>query len=415
MNTQRIAPQNNNSPELTVRAVETEEELRLANDLMAKQHATDYFAALHWLESCGAGYPGFRPEHTRIALWKGELAGALRVNTETVRLGEARLKMGGLGWVTTAPRHRHKGVCRTLMHNTLEYMRSNNYHVSMLFGIPNFYHRFGFTTTLADYAIVMETIETLSLGQATARVREAKPGDIGAVQRLHAACDADVACSLLRSSAHLTNKWDRCKDLRVITNEQGKVTAYFMAHREENALRIDEVGLCGPDASQDLLAACARFAADEAVGQLRFLIPPPHPFARFLLGFKSTHEMRLVRDSGGMMAAVNVGETLESMIPEWEGLLAGTALHDARTETTLLVDRVPYRIRANRGAIDVAQTPGTNKVSLTGPDLMHLLTGYLHTDDVLNARRRMLTNEARAFLNSLFPKRTPYVWMFDRF
>ena len=166
-----------NKIDLIVKPVETDEELRLANDLMAKAHWPDYFAALHWMETCGAGYPGFQREHTRIALWRNELAGALRLTTETVRLGEARLRTGGLGWITTEGRHRQKGVCRALMLDAFKYMQAHNYHVAMLFGIPNFYHRFGFATTLFDYTITMELEDALTAGRGIHRAREAKPGD----------------------------------------------------------------------------------------------------------------------------------------------------------------------------------------------------------------------------------------------
>ena len=220
--------QSGDSADLVVRPLETDDELRLANDLMAKVHG-DYFSNLHWLETYGAGYPGFRREHTRIALWRGQLAGSLRLNTETIRLGEARLKMGGLCWVTTTPRHRRMGVCRALMFDTINYMKNHNYHVSMLFGIPNFYHQFGFSTTLADYAVVLDTLAVSLLFGAEFKVREAKPGDIAAVQRIHAANDTGVACSLLRSSAHMTNRWERCKGMRVLTTDQGKVVAYLVA------------------------------------------------------------------------------------------------------------------------------------------------------------------------------------------
>ncbi|MDQ1257518.1 MAG: family N-acetyltransferase, partial [Candidatus Hydrogenedentes bacterium] len=75
---------------LAVRGVETDDELAAANDLMAKVHCSDYFYGMNWLKSFGAGYPGYLREHTRIALWNGELAGSLRLNTETIRIGEAR-------------------------------------------------------------------------------------------------------------------------------------------------------------------------------------------------------------------------------------------------------------------------------------------------------------------------------------
>ena len=409
--------------DIDLKAAETDGELRMANDLMAKAHAhADYFAALHWLETSGPGYPAYQREHTRIALWKNEVAGALRLNTETMRLGEARLKMGSFSGVTTAPRHRRRGVCRALMMDALRYMQDHNYHVAMLFGIPNFYHQFRFTTALVDYTIIMDLEETLMCQSTAFRVREAKPGDIPAVQKIHAANDAEVACSLLRTSAHFTNKWDlrccgpdRSGGMRVLTNDQGKVVAYFIAAKDRDRLCVSELGVAEASLCEHVLAACGRLASDETVGRIHFLVPPPHAFARFLLLYRSTHEMRIVRDSGGMMAFVNLGETLESLIPEWEGLLAKSALRDSRVEFTLLVDETHYRVRAHHGAIDVAQSPGKNKIGLGMADLMRLMTGYVHADDVLDARRRIITEEARALFNVLFPKRSPYVWQFDRF
>ncbi len=401
--------------ELRLKPVETIDELRLANDLMAKTHCPDYFQGLNWLETCGAGYPGFRREHTRIALWNGDLAGALRLNTETIRLGEARLKMGGFAWVTTSPRHRHKGICRALMWHALEYMKHNNYHVSMLFGIPNFYHRFGFTTTLAEYSIMVDVSEALSAPRTPFKVREAKPGDISAIQKLHATNDADVACSLVRSNAHITNTWDRYKSTRVIMTDNGRVTAYFVPCNDGPQLRIDEVGVSGLDACANVLRACAQMAGEEAAGTLRFQAPPSHPFARYLLRLRSTHEMRVVRDQGGMMAFVDLPECLENLIPEWESLLQKSALASKRIELTLYADQAFHRIRANRGAIDIAQTTGLNKVSLHTADLMHLVTGYRHVEDVLAQKRRIMSPEARDLMHVLFPKRTPYVWAYDHF
>ena len=115
------------------------------------------------------------------------------------------------------------------------------------------------------------------------------------------------------------------------------------------------------------------------------------------------------------MTFVDVGEALESMIPEWESLLARSAARDDRAELTFVVNNAPYRIRANCGAMDVANVPGKNKVGLTAAELMHLVTGYRLAQDVLAARRRIVTPEARALIGVLFPKRAPYVWHFDRF
>ena len=67
------------------------------------------------------------------------------------------------------------------------------------------------------------------------------------------------------------------------------------------------------------------------------------------------------------------------------------------------------------GAVDVAETTGKNKFSVSRTDLMKLLTGYSHFDDVFGRERRLVTADARAFLSAIFPKRNPYVHTFDRF
>lgn len=401
--------------ELILKGVETDEELTLAIDLMAKAHFQDYFHAETWLQSAGAGYPGYRREHTRIAVLNGEIAAALRITTDTIRIGEARLKTGGLGWVTTSGRHRHKGLSRQLIQDAMRFMRAQNYHVSMLFGIPNFYHRFGFCTTLGEYATTVSLMEASTVPHPQYRVRLGKPGDIQLIQKVHHAGDGATACSIVRSAAHITNKWDRWKNVRVITNERGKVLAYFLPRSGEEELKVEEVGVLDGAVCGAVLRACAEMASEEFAARIRFILPPSHLMIRHLLRYRSQHEMRITRDEGGMMAFVNLGETLESMIPEWENRLEHSPVRENRTEVTLLVDRKPYRVRANRGAVDVALGSGSNKVSLNSSELMQLLTGYRYLDEVLAAKRRIIAPAGHALLTALFPKRIPYIWQIDRF
>lgn len=401
--------------DIEVRAVQTGDEMLQACDLIAKVHAVDYFSAIHWLSKTGEGYPGFRREHTRIARWRGELAGAVRVNVETLRLGEARLRMGGFGWVTTSPAHRNRGVGRALMAGTLAYLRELGCHVSMLFGIPNFYHRFGFTTTLSDYATIVRVPEIAEAGTPDCKVRPGKPGDIRAIQRIHNANDSETACSIVRTAAHIGNQWERWKDVRVITDPQGAVAGYYLPRQADDELVVEEAGVTGRAICAALLSACARQAADACLPRIRLRVPPPHPLGRYLLEFQSVHEMRTHRNGEGMMAFVSLGETLESMIPEWESRLARHAARAYRTEATLVVDGAPYRVRANRGAIDIANTPGKNKFGCSAAELMHLVTGFRFLDDVHALQRRIITAEARELLGVIFPKRAPYVSPPDRF
>ena len=399
--------------ELEIRAPRNTDETHFAHDLMAKAHGS-YYQSLRRVQAL-TGYPNHRPEFLRLAFWNAELAGALRVTSDTIRIGEARLHMGGLGWVSTAEAHRHKGIARELIADTMHFLRARNYHVAMLFGIPNFYHRFGFTTTLGQYATEVQTVAAVTAPAGDVRIRQIKPGDIPILQRLHNAADASASCSLIRIAPHITLRWEQWRDARVLCDPKGKVLAYFCPRRTADGLMIDEAGLadralCGP-----LLHACAQLATEEFAERIRFHAPPEHPLIQFLHQYRSRHETQIVRDEGGMMAFLNLGETLESMLPEWEQQVQNSAIRALRVETTLVIGRTPFRIRANKGALDIATAVGPNKCGLSEEELMQLLTGHRYLEDVLAQRRRILSPEARLLLAALFPKRSPYVWLLDRF
>ena len=398
----------------TIKPVESRDELLLATNLMVDVHTNGDVAAKRWLEDCSWQYPAYRQEHTRIATRKGEILGALRLTTDTVRIGEARLKMGGLGWVATSPRHRKRGIARRLIEETMLYMREHSYHVSMLFGIPNFYHRFGFVTALHDYTVLMDTAEALTF-ENPFKSHFAKPGEVTQIQRMHNANDANAACSMVRTAAHMHNKWGRWHQWRLLKDDQGRTFAYLNTQTENDCLYVIEAGVSDIGVCAAVVREAGRIAHSEELPRVRFCVPPQHPLARFLSQFPTVHETRVDRDGGGMLAFVNVGETLESMIPEWESLVAKSVARELRTEFTLIVDKVSYRIRVIHGAIDVAVSSGASKISLKSADLMHLVTGYRHPSDVLEEHRCLVTSDARAFFSTIFPKRCPYVWRFDRF
>ncbi len=178
---------------------------------------------------------------------------------------------------------------------------------------------------------------------------------------------------------------------------------------------VEEVGVSDYDWCPAALNACMAQAKSEYVSRIRFAAPPTHPMVRYLLRYRSDHEMRVSRNSNGMMAVVNIGETLECMAPEWEALLMRAGAAALCAETTLVVDRKPWRIRAHRGAVDVAQASGVNKLSLSSMELMQLLCGSRHLEEILALKRRVVNAPGMTLLDALFAKRAPYVWHLDRF
>lgn len=401
---------------LEIRAAKNQSEVKEAMQLMASVAPLDSFVANNWLNYMSSRYPNFNNEHVRIAIYKGKIVSTLQITTDVIRIGEARLKMGGLGWVSTDVQYRNKGIASALIQNAVQYMTANSYQVSMLFGIPNFYHRFGFISTLPEYYANITTRELLTIKPIPHKIRKVKPGDILLLRKIHDEEDVDVSCSIIRTQAHFTVKWKEWSRAKVITDLNGKILGYFLPKiTDKNTLLIEEIGSINIEVSDTILFEIGKLAEKEKVGMVQIAAPPCHLSIRTLIKRRSIHETHYKRDEGGMMAIINEEETLECMTPEWEKLIQQKSLIDKEDEVTLIISGTPFCFHFRKGSIAIFKKLGKNKISIDRTDFVRLLTGYQYTEDVLNKKWFVLSSTAREFLNTIFTKRCPYVWQMDRF
>ena len=389
-----------------IKGVETAEEQEAANDLMTS--ALSGYA--HPVGRLACQLPEYLREHMRCCFWTA------MVSPEFIYTyrphGEAR-GHGGIGNVTTASGGNREAAL--LISDTMRYMKTRGYHLSMLFGIADFYHRWGFASVLPEYASVITLREADRATGPCIKERRMKPGDITAVLSLHNRGDADTSCSIIRSSAHFNNRWERWKEARILTDANGKVVASYLGRIAGEDYLIDELNATDTALFPAVLRACLNRARHEYAGRMRFNIPPSHAFAVFLTQYTTDHETHLYRNSNGMIASVNIEEVLECMTAEWESLLSASSMKDMAATVTLVIDNTPYRVRSHHGMIDVVPCPGENKFSISRLEFIQLISGYRHLEEIVASRRRALRAPAKSLLQVLFPKRTPYVWLLDRF
>ncbi len=69
----------------------------------------------------------------------------------------------------TQQKHRLKGYARRLLSDTVEYVTRRGYAVSMLFGIPDFYHRFGFLPAIPEHTTVVATRDAEQVAEQARR------------------------------------------------------------------------------------------------------------------------------------------------------------------------------------------------------------------------------------------------------
>ncbi len=83
----------------------------------------------------------------------GKEVSHLYVHDLEVRIGGSIVRVGGIGGVWTHEEYRRRGFARKVLEDALDYMREEGYDLSLLFGIPDFYHRFGYAPVLPEYSL----------------------------------------------------------------------------------------------------------------------------------------------------------------------------------------------------------------------------------------------------------------------
>jgi predicted acetyltransferase len=133
---------------------------------------------------------------------QGEPVAQLAVGDYQMNVGGTYVRMGGIAEVVAHPGHRGKGYGASLLRRVVSQMRQDGYPISILFGIPDFYHRFGYVVVLPSYTVTVTTRNAERLGAGNADVRPATPEDAPALLQLYREANATRTGSLQRYAGH---------------------------------------------------------------------------------------------------------------------------------------------------------------------------------------------------------------------
>ena len=147
----------------------------------------------------------FENENVRAEQWSFELSikdegcvSSLGLIEYQMRFGSAHLKMGGIRAVGTREEHRNKGYSRRVMEATIAFMNENGFDVSMLFGIPNFYHKFGYATVIPEIWIDFRREEAQAT-VSTYQIRKVEMEDGPKILTFYAANNAERTGTQVRT------------------------------------------------------------------------------------------------------------------------------------------------------------------------------------------------------------------------
>jgi GNAT superfamily N-acetyltransferase len=375
-----------------------------------------------------------------------------------MRIGAAVVRMDGIGGVSTEEEFRNRGYSRRVMETAVEQMRRGDAALSTLFGIEDFYQKFGYETTGPEYTVVLPLAEatapTRSLPRGW-RFRPLTPGDIPAVMRLYHANTRRATGALVRHDAgddpseteRLADlnpdarkiglrAWNRLQGIavepgedacRVLVDQSGRIGAYawfganwWMGVRRRDlpgAFHIAEGMARDAEVADTLLVAC-RTWAEEAGSDgdgIALAIPPEGPVA-MAAAYEGGQMLGVYTRGGNFMGRVlDLGRLLRLLQPELAARVRSARLpFQGRLNFRTDEDEAAIVIRDDDVQVD-GRASGGLVVELPQTALARLCLGGFDPADVLARLPNRPNAEVEAVLRALFPRRMPHIYPMDRF
>ncbi|HEV7215875.1 MAG TPA: GNAT family N-acetyltransferase [Chloroflexota bacterium] len=369
----------------------------------------------------------------------------LTIISLTIAVGRARVRVDGIGGVETLEQHRKQGYSRQVLEASIAHMRRARAALSMLYGIPDFYPKFGYATAGPEYAIQLRSLSLLAPLPADWTQRRCRPEDAPAIHGLYEQATAravgavqrpakgDVWSRLDTTLSHTdASEDDEC---RVVVSPAGAVEGYAwrgthfwpvrsdFGHRFPQSLVIGEVIAGSALAADALLATCCIWGAGattskaEPVKDVVLSFPPQGPLYAASLRQATRWIISSWPAENFMARTLNVYRLLAALAPELS--VRRQALPSALSATLRLeTDIGSATLHVTDTAVTVAAgeslAAGASVLRLPQTDLTRLALGALPPGDVLERLESPPDDRTRALIEALFPQQRPYMHLADR-
>ena len=345
----------------------------------------------------------------------------LWIHEYQMRFGTALLKLAGIAGVGTIEEHRNKGYSRRVMEDSTAFMTENGFDVAMLFGIPDFYPKFGYATALPETWVELDTEEART-AVSTYQIRKFETRDVPIILALYAANNTERTGAPLRDET----RWNHFKmgsnfgidaDPFVVLNEASEVIGYFVCDDAEEKCILCDIGF----QNRTIFETIAGFLGDRAkrigAAQIECSMPADHPFAVFCRRYGCQTNLDNPKNRGGMMRIINQFSTLKGITGELEKRLRRSA-HLSQWSGKILIstDLGQDCLGIDRGRV-VHTTSKANAFHLEIPQdkLIQLMMGRRSIEDLAIEPDVSVTGGIIPVLETLFPLDYPHVWWPDRF
>jgi predicted acetyltransferase len=339
-----------------------------------------------------------------------------------MQIGSVSVKMGGIAGVWTHPDHRKKGYASQAMWDGIALMEKEGCDMSILFGIADFYHRYGFAVAFAEQSMTLST-QALQKLSGPYRGRTAKPTDLLAIRRLYRRYNAGRSGMDVRPTDWMP-RWymprlgegttRRAGQVVVVCDGQDRVRGYAVYDAQAERMVVAEV--CGTDhkALMSIGGVLARRALRAKVEHIRFCLPVDDPFVHLCVPLGCEVRAGYPFNSGAMGRIVRLNSLIKKMIPVFEERVKKSQL-TWRGVLGIETDIGRVGLRIGPSGVAISSPSAHTRIKVNQMVLTQMVMGYRGVFDVVHDRGVDIPKQILPVVDVLFPRGNPYMWWTDRF
>ncbi len=367
----------------------------------------NYFDAKKWCRDCYFGNSHYDSNTSHLGILNGQVVSHFGVWDYQMRVGGAELRVGGIGLVATHGEMRKMGLMSLTATASFVAMRDAGYDMSVLFGIDDMYHRFGYTRAWVENSY-LTGVNDLPLQQL--RLTSIAPMHTPELARLSNKYNAGLTGTAVRPT------YLRCGMEGIPTawrwrGADGETAGYIMV--QQNGQRMSLVDFAGDPV--DVLAATRHCASKLCCTEVYF--PSLHlmsPLARILRRGNCRVEQSMRRNGGAMARVLNLSSSLTKMAEELSARLANSIMRDWTGIFQLRGAGEQVSLLISNNQVTVTDNVDTLHALVANDNIVQFLLGTAEPGEIIAAGAETYGDAAELAL-ALFPAQHPMLGMWDRF
>ncbi len=350
-------------------------------------------------------------EASRIGIIDGQVVTHWGVWGYDMRIGTARVRIGGIGVVATHKDFRKRGLMVKTACASIDAMRRMGYDMTILFGIDNFYHRFGYVRAWSEieYCVKVDDLPKDGLDVKLHKFALRQRDDLDKIYNRENSRSTGTA---VRPTYIKDRYIDKCAGY-LWRDKRGKTAGYVVLGSTDGKFFCYE---CGGDVEQ-ALRAIAKIVRKLGHKEVRFATGLHYDSAlsKRLRRGNCRVEISHSRCGQAMVRMLNLESTLRKTSGELSRRLSKSHLAGWRGDLLLSDAREKALLTITGSKISVAR-PGTSKNCIRGgEEIVQLIIGTDEPEEIVEAGKIRVTGEAKKLLPVLFPNQHATLAAWDRY